>query len=208
MLKPGCPEVIRHSESIFKRLADPQHRHHSYIDPQLFHSVLDENDEGWPEPEIQQQHSSQSLPADLRQVFKKSNLYIPLQGRLLSNILIGGLVYSTFSKHRGNSCVLATLTKGQTPVPAQIEHIIEVLSGDVPVTYFAIRRFKPMASAIHHDPFTAYPFLRAKLWDAGLDDTEIILPSQLACHFACLPVTLNERQLIVCLSLSRVSLVI
>ncbi|PPQ96947.1 hypothetical protein CVT26_005966 [Gymnopilus dilepis] len=195
MLKPGCPEVVRHSEAIFSRLAEPKFR--QSMSPNLiFQSVLGEEDSIY-----------QSLPEDVSCLFTGLSTSSPLQGRLLSNLSLQNVTYSTHSKHRGNSCVLVIRKGAQFPVPVRIELILEVSLKGGPGTYLVVRPFKALVEPSHHDPFASYPFLRAKLWDAELEDREVILPAQVSSHFACLPLQSKGKELIICISLDHVSFV-
>ncbi|PPQ81527.1 hypothetical protein CVT26_011045 [Gymnopilus dilepis] len=197
ILKPGCPEVIRHSKAIFGKLIGS----FSGNLPSTGMPSAEDEDDG-PDADGLNQDCYLDLSDDLCQAFRKSHIDCPSQGRYIPSLSFMGVTYSTSSKHHGNSCVLIARAN-QKIVPAQIEHIVKVLRGDTFAVYLAVRPFKPMPPGFHRDPFMAYPCLQAELWDAELGDAEIILPSQVACHFACLPTTINQKQMAVCLSLSR-----
>ncbi|KAF8871566.1 hypothetical protein CPB84DRAFT_1753944 [Gymnopilus junonius] len=68
-------------------------------------------------------------------------------------------------------------------------------------TYLGIHHH--WTASIPHDPYLNFPILRAQLWSASINEIEIIEPLQVACHFACLPLVLEEQELVVVIPLSR-----
>ena len=198
--KTGCPEVIRHSETIFSKLVEPQIRDTLTTDIRTLSVLLngEENDEivdGLVE------RVSQTLPADLRSAFTLAGMDATSRGHLLPNFLINGLFYSISSKHAGNSCVMFSSAVGQL-VPARIIYIVQIMDSGTLSTYLAVRRHKPLDGI--SDPYLHFPILRAQLWDSQLNDgMEILIPTQISSHFACLPIEVGQRKLIVALSLSR-----
>ena len=141
--KTGCPEVIRHSETIFSKLVEPQIRDTLTTDIRTLSVLLngEENDEiadGLVE------RVSQTLPADLRSVFTLAGMDTTSRGHLLPNFLINGLFYSISSKHAGNSCVLFSPAVGQQLVPARIIYIVQIMDSSTLSTYLAVRRHKAL----------------------------------------------------------------
>lgn len=197
--KSSCPEVIRHSEAIFRRFVDPQMRDSLQTDIQAFASLLNEDDITHKTEIMEAPHT---FPGELQQAFKASKITAPAHGRLLSNLSLGGLIYSTFSKHRGNSCVLFIRSKDMEALPAQIAYIVQFTAAGITETYLGVRCHKP--AKLVHDPFSSFLVLRTAIWDAELGDLEIIRPAQITSHFACLPILINEHLFIAALSLSRV----
>lgn len=203
--KTGCPEVIRHSETIFSKLVDPQIRDTLTTDIRILSVLLNGEENG----EIADASGLvgrvlQTLPADLRSAFTLAGMDdTTSRGHLLPNFLINGLFYSISSKHAGNSCVMFSPAVGQQLVPARIIYIVQIMDSGTLSTYLAVRRHKPLDGS-HSDPYLHFPVLRAQLWDSQLNDgLEILIPTQISSHFACLPIKVGQRKLIVALSLSR-----
>ena len=143
------------------------------------------------------------VPIEIRSALDQANLKVVHRANFQTSITINGLKYDIASKHPGNSCVLISSAEGGKPQPAQLTYILEFRTLNNPSTYLAVRRYKPMNIA--QDPFAKYPVLHAKLWDSHLADVEIIAPSQVTSHFACLPIQVQSNHLVAVLSLSRVS---
>lgn len=144
------------------------------------------------------------MPADLRFAFSRGHIEVPPRTQLLSRISINGLIFSTSSKHPGNSCIMISSPYTPDPVPAQLVYIVRFRSVQKQIlTYLGVRRHRP--ANIVRDPYICFPVLRAQIWDASLDEIEIVSPCEVASHFACLPLQLESQELVATLSLSRVS---
>ncbi len=189
---------------MFRKLIDPQLRDTLTVDIRVLSALVQELPE---EGETQAATSLEPLPQDLKKAFTLAGIDVPAHGQLLANLSFKGVTYSTSTKHLGNSCILispANDLDGEPVVPAQITYLVQFFNSDTRMTYFGVRRHK--AAAVLPDPYSRYPDIRAQLWDAQLEDLEIFLPSQVIAHFACLPLEVEQKKLVVVLSLSRVSL--
>ncbi|PPQ75819.1 hypothetical protein CVT26_001236 [Gymnopilus dilepis] len=189
-----CPEVLQHSVPIFEALLSLQLRDdlRTTIRPDL--SV---------QPEVLASNpTDRVLPTDFRFACTRAQIDVPARGVLPSRLVIGNLLYATSSKHPGNSCIMVSRTGSCDVVPAQLVYIVQFRCGMAKgKTYLGIRRHQE--APINHDPYLAFPVLRARIWAAGFHDLEVIGPSQVACHFASLPLTIGGHELIVALPLSR-----
>lgn len=199
-MKTGCPDAIRHCESIFRKLVDPQLRDSLQTDIQTLAAVVEDETEAQHLAATKTMHS---IPQEVCLAFQRSRIDSPSSGHFVSNILIHGLMFSTFSKHRGNACVLIRTADDRATIPAEIAHIIEVSTGELSKTYVAVRRHKP--AILHHDPFSRYPALRAQLWETRLSDLEVVMSSQILSHCARLPIKMGQDEYFAVLSLSRAS---
>ena len=193
---------------MFRKLIDPPLRDTLTVDIQMLSALVQEFPE---EGETQEAKFNASfklepLPRDLKKAFTLAGIDVPAHVQFLANLSFKGITYSTSTKHLGNSCIMISPINDLDgePVPAQITYLIQFCNADTLMTYLGVRRHK--AAAVLHDPYSRYPDIRAQLWDAQLEDLEIILPSQVIAHFACLPLEVEQKKLVVVLSLSRVSL--
>ncbi len=196
-MKTECPDAIRHCESIFRKLVDPQLRDSLQTDIHTLGAVVKDETEA---QHLAATKTMRLIPRELFLAFQPSSIDSPSSGHFLSNILIHGLMFSTFSKHRGNACVLIRTAEDTTPIPAEIAHIIEILTGE---TYLAVRRHKP--AILHHNPFSRYPVLQGQLWETRLSDLEVVMLSQILTHCARLPIKIGQDKYFAVLSLCRVS---
>ncbi|PPR03093.1 hypothetical protein CVT26_004612 [Gymnopilus dilepis] len=194
--KSGCPEVIQHTKDIFRKLSDPEILQGNIM---TLSSISSED------PMYANDIPREALqyPAELQQAFKTSGITPPTRGQFLSNITLHERTFSTYSKHQGNSCALVIKSGDLKANPAQIAYIVQSAASGVLETYIAVRRHKP--ANLPKDPFSSFLVLRAAIWDAEFFDLEIIRPSEISSHFACLPVCLIGRPFAVCLSLCQVS---
>ena len=200
--KSGCPEVIQNCKSIFQKMVDPQLRGTLTTDIQSISSLFDDKDEA-DDMASWNDRTARPIPQELQAALSPLYQVSPRTAHFLSDIPINGLRYTPYQKHRGNSCVLVTLSKDEL-VPARIDTIFQIeISGSVH-TLIAVRRH--LVSQATYDPFPQFPILRARLWAAQVADLEIIRPQQVSSHFACLPMS-DDQQNIAILSLSRVSLI-
>ena len=79
------------------------------------------------EVETETQHlaatkTMRSIPRELYLAFQHSQIDPPSSGHFASDILICGLMFSTFSKHRGNACILIKIAD-DAAIPAEITHV-------------------------------------------------------------------------------------
>ena len=148
------------------------------------------------------EQTARPIPAEIRNAINSVKLTVPSRAALQTYIVIHGLRFAIASKHPGNSCAMIS-SGSEIPAPAQIVYILKFNTPEAPLTYLAVRRYKP--ASIAYDPFSKYPILQTKLWDSCLADVEIIRTSQVLCHFACLPIQLGNRSFNAVISLSRVS---
>lgn len=198
-MKTECPDAIRHCEPIFRKLVDPQLRDSLQTDIQCL-AALVHNDE---DVQTVATKIMSLFPTELQLAFQRSQIDAPASGHFVSNFSIHGLMFSTFSHHHGNACVLLRATNDATPIPAEVAHIVEVSMEGTSKTYLAVRRHKP--APLHHDPFSRYPALRARLWQTPIPDLEVVMPSQILSHCARLPIKIGQEKYFAVLSLCRVS---
>ncbi|KDR79753.1 hypothetical protein GALMADRAFT_136364 [Galerina marginata CBS 339.88] len=200
--KTGTPEVIRNCKPMFQKLVDPQIRDTLLTDMLSFTGDFD-GDDG--EDAISAPWSCSSIPGSLMACIAETFDGIhPMSVSLLSNITIQGVIYSVSSRHSGNSSILIQSGQQKVLIPAQIEHIVQLVFPNniiAPVTFAAARRYQP--ADIEHDPFTPYPFLRAQLWSRELDTLELYPLESIECHFAYCPMEWEGQQVVAVISLSR-----
>ena len=125
---------------------------------------------------------------------------------LLPNLTMNGIIYSAASRHAGNSSVLIHSGRPGMLIPAQIQCFVQLVfldNIDTPVTFVAAQRYLPANAKC--DPFSAYPFLCAQLWSHELDELALYAPENIESHFAHCPMKWEEAQVMVVISLSRVS---
>ncbi|PPQ96460.1 hypothetical protein CVT26_010514 [Gymnopilus dilepis] len=190
----GCPEIIQNSRPLFEALFCSQLRDRvqTIVRPEMLSNRKAEVAGG----------TQRSLPPDLRFAFTRSNIEPPLRALLPSTIVISGLIYTTSNKHSGNSCAMITYGDSPEPIPAQVVYIVRFRSSAGPLlTYLAIRCHK--TAFVTRDPYLCFPALKAQLWSACLSDLELVSPSQVVCHYACLPLNFEGQELVVAMSLSR-----
>ena len=88
-------------------------------------------------------------------------------------------------------------------VAAQIEFILQIQVSGSMQTLIIIRRH--LGADIFHDPCLRFPVLRAKFYSSKLDHLEIIDAAQITSHYAFVPCRYEGKNLILTISLSRVS---
>jgi len=145
---------------------------------------------------------SDSLMECLHESFDKTPKCISL----LPNLTMKGIVYSTASRHVGNSSVLIHSGRPGVLIPAQIQCFVQLVFPDninTPVMFVAARRYLP--ANVKRDPFLTYPFLHAELWSRKLDFLELYKPESIESHFAHCPMEWEEQQVMAIISLSQVS---
>ncbi|PPQ82950.1 LOW QUALITY PROTEIN: hypothetical protein CVT26_005423, partial [Gymnopilus dilepis] len=195
----GCPQVIENSRSILEHLIASQARNSLSTDIQ----ALSDQFKG-PTAQLKCLQSSVFTP-ELRSAFVRAGIPIETRAQSLSHLTINGLTYATSSKHAGNSCALVLFPGSQQVVPCQIAYIIQYEVEETTKLYLGVRHHKP--ASIICDPYLQYTALRAKIWDSGLDNLEVTEMSSIQSHFACLPLCVEGKDLVVVISLSRVILI-
>jgi hypothetical protein len=202
MLKPECPEVVRSCAPIFKKLVDPERRSTLFMDIHTLSSRLeDDEDDDDTIVTAWNDRTAQTIPMKLIQGLP--HVQLPNKAQFLSSITINGLRYTVSSKHQGNACVLFKSSDSAQVVAAQIEFILQVQVSDSIQTLIIIRQH--LAANISHDPCLPFPVLRAKFYSAELDHLEIINAAQITSHYAFFPCRYEDKDLILTMSLSRVS---
>ncbi|PPQ82487.1 hypothetical protein CVT26_012890, partial [Gymnopilus dilepis] len=203
--KAGCPEVIQQSRPFFETLLSLQLRDDLrttirgdfHIQPEC---ILDASSSAY-------RPIARILPTEFQFACTRAHIDVPSRGILPSRLTIGSLNYAISSKHPGNSCIMVSGIGSCDAVPAQLAYIVQFRSGvGNEKTCLGIRRYQEAGLA--HDPYLAFPVLRARIWAARFHDLEIIEPLQVACHFASLPLILEGQELIIALPLSRTAYLI
>ena len=198
MLKDGCPQAIKNCSGYFSKLIDPQVRNTLLTDIACFLSLDEEVDE--PADIIGRRMTAIAEgPYKALQIYFSNTTGIPREAQVLNYYTINKLTFSTFTRHRGNSFILVR-RPSLSSVPAQIETILQVSSGDI---YFVVRFFHKTMS---EDPFEKYPDLQSSLWSQDLGQLVIIKPQDIESHFAGLFFTWYGAGCLAVVSLSRVSL--
>lgn len=203
----GTPEIIRNCKPIFQKFVDPQVRGTLITDVLSF--AMDDLDEV--EVEVSDYASDTTsplpkIPDFLMTCLLESFDATPKCISLLPNLTIKGIMYSAASRHAGNSSVLIQSGRPGVLIPAQIQCFVQLVLPDninTPVTFVAARRYLP--ANVKHDPFSGYPFLRAKLWSHELDVLALYTPESIESHFAYYSMKWEEGQVMAVISLSRVS---
>jgi len=200
----GTPEVIQNCKSIFQKFFEPQVRGTLVTD--LLSFAMDDlnDDEAVSAPDTTRPLTK--IPDDLMTCLHESFGETSKCISVLSNLTLKGIVYSSVSRHAGNSSVLIHSGRPGVLIPAQIQCFVQLILPDntnTPVTFVAARRYLP--ANVKHDPFSTYPFLRAGLWTYELDALGLYTPESIESHFAHCPMKWEERQAMAVISLSRVS---
>ena len=203
LLKSGCPDAVKHCESIFRKLVDPQLRDSLQTDIQSLAALVEDLEDESEAYQVAAIKTRRLFPTELSLAFQRALIKAPSSGHFLADISIRGLTFSTFSKHPGNACVLISADDDATQTPAQVAHIIETSLEGTHKIFLAVQRYKP--ATLHHDPFFRYPALRAQLWETRLLDLEVVTPSRILSHCARLPIKIGQEKYFANLSLCRVS---
>src|SRR5277367_4942567 len=108
--KLGCPEVIQNCKSIFQKMVNPEFRGTLTTDIRSISSLLDDKDEAdvmasWNDRTVR------SIPQEMQAALSPLYEVSPRTAQFLPHIAINGLTYTPYQKHRGNSCVLFTLSR-------------------------------------------------------------------------------------------------
>lgn len=210
VFKSQCPEVVQNCQPMFQKLVNPQLRDSLQTDMQVLSSLAEGGDDGDDDDDGAgnwNERTAKPIPRDLHTALTRFRVCSKSTrtAQFCHRVTINGLVYTTTSKHEGNSCVLLK-SQDHNQVPARIQSIFQILFLESVQTLIAIRRHQP--SQLRHDPFSQHPALRARLWSVQLGELEIIWPDQVFSHFACLPLKDEFEGHIVTASLSRVSFAI
>jgi hypothetical protein len=195
MLKEGCPIAIKNCSGFFSKLIDPQVRNTLLTDIARFLSLEEEADEP---AEISGQITAIAEgPYKALQTYFQGVNGIPREARTMQCYTLNHLTFSTFTRHRGNSCVL--VRRPSLPsIPAQIDSILQTPTKE---TYFVVRFF---LKTMLDDPFEQYPVLQASLWSQNLGQLVIVKPQDIESHFACLSFEWQGAKCQAVMSLSRV----
>ncbi|KAF8237594.1 hypothetical protein L208DRAFT_1246344, partial [Tricholoma matsutake] len=111
---------------------------------------------------------------------------------------IGSILFARSSTHLGNSLVLF-YPGGDTPIPGSIKYIVSPASGKAP---FYIVQWQLAASPNIVDPFSRYPYFKAKMYSSKMSvNLEVVHVDWVVSHFAWWEVTQEHA---VILNLSRV----
>ena len=201
----GTPEVIRNCKPIFQKLVNPEIRGTLVTNVLSFvMDDLDEVEESGYAPDTTS--PLPKIPDSLMTCLLESFDETPKCISILPNLSMKGIRYSAASRHVGNSSVLIHSGRPGVLIPAQIQCFVQLVLPDninTPVTFVAAQRYLP--ANVKHDPFSAYPFLRAELWSHELDVLELYTPESIESHFAHCPMKWEEGQVMAVISLSRVS---
>jgi len=197
----GTPEIIRNCEPYFKQLVKPEARSVMVMDILSFTPDDEENGE-----DFTHRPSTSPLPDPVRSciqaTFERNH-----HATLLTHLTLGGVAYSTSSKHLGNSYILI---KSGTPgklLPARIDYIVQVEipveGGTYQVPYVVACKFLPIE--LQDDPYRSFTCLRAELWSVSLDELGLYPLDSIEGHFAGLPILWENKNVMVVISLSHVS---
>lgn len=201
----GTPEVIQNCKPIFQKLVDPQVRGTLVTDVLDF--AMDDPDDVEEALDYTSDVTShlQNIPDSLMTCLHESFGGTPKCVSILRNLTRKGIMYSAASRHAGNSSVLIHSGQPGVLIPAQIQCFVQVVlpENNTPVTFVAAQRYLP--ANVKQDPFSSYPFLCAELWSLELDSLGLYTPESIESHFAYCPMKWEERQVMVVISLSRVS---
>ena len=200
----GTPEVIQNCKPIFQKCFDPQVRGTLVTD--LLSFAMDDLDDAEVMSASDATNPLTKIPDDLMTCLHESFGESPKCISVLPNLTLKGIIYSSASRHAGNSSVLIHSGRPGVLIPAQIQCFVQLVLPDsinAPVTFVAARRYLP--ANVKRDPFSTYPFLRAELWSHELDALGLYAPESIESHFAHCPMKWEERQVMAVISLSRVS---
>lgn len=196
----GTPQAIRNCEPIFQKLVDPQVRDTLVTDIlglALNRMLVDED-----ELESATLNAATALPPPLQDCIRNTFGHC-IPATLLPHIRIGGLNYSPFSKHLGNSSILLRSGIAGVFQPARIDFIVQIVHNAQVGTLVAVRKY--LKATEIDDPFASYPFLRTQLWSRNLGALELHELQSIECHFAHLSFLWQKQDLVAVISLSRVS---
>lgn len=186
MQKAGCPEAIRNCEAAFRKLVSANNHNSLETVIQALPSLFFPEETGVQVPPIPEGRVARAIPCDLLVALQSAGLKVPSIGYQLSNITLHGSTFSVGSKHSGNSYVMIK-SQANHHIPARIDHIIQFENQSL---YLAVRRFK--RAGLYYDPYARYKSLGARIWSDQCGELEVVTLDNVACHFACLPLTMSS----------------
>jgi hypothetical protein len=226
-----CPDIIKNAAPFFNKLVNAEHRGTLITDILTFESTdaddiemeiveMQEPDEevldvlvgkaNFGANEWLAKKSLSSIPPGLAGAIQKYlGPFGPtvIEFRPLQHLSINNLNYSTFKKHRGNSCVLIYSIGESTLAAACIMEIFQIRDSLNHIhTLLGVRHRTPIPSRLL-DPFQQYPALRMKLYGAALGPLEVIRPQFVSSHVACLPLKIERNEVVATISMLRVSFI-
>lgn len=201
--KSNAPEAIRHCQPIFSKLVNPQVRNTLVTDMLSLTFAQDDNDPENIETLYDGDSKAAKLPTDLRRCIEQRFAHSPSRVPLLSHLTIDGLTYSVSSKHLGNSCIMLDADPSRILVPARLDYIAELQTDDGILTIIAVRRYQPFPK--RDDPFARFPSLQTQLCQSDLGHLELFTVDKIRSHFAMSSLIYKEKDVIVAVSLHRVS---
>lgn len=145
------------------------------------------------------QHAKE-LPHSSWSILKRDlGFRVPVCATYLAQSTIGGVTYSKISKHAGNANILV---KSQENLlrPAKI---VEILRIEQEIVIFVQYHLDPPSQA--QNPFRDFPIFQTNIWDINLSQLSAIRPTQIVSHFAEMRITQGNNELVLAISLSRVS---
>lgn len=208
LTKASCPPALRNCLEFFETLVHPQVRDTLATDALLFQENHMEDAELDDADDSAISHS-QPLTQDIHALLirRVPGCFIPTEVKFISHSRHQGILYSVNTRHEGNSCVL--LSGNRTPFC--IEKILRFsnkagsgLSPELTTEAWLIVR-PHLDANVALDPYLAYPYLRARIWSVELGPPEAVHISQIDSHFAKCQIRWEDKDVVVAVSLSRVS---
>ena len=133
----------------------------------------------------------------------QSFTWSPSWAPLLSHLTIDGLTYSVSSKDHGNSCIMLDAGPNGSLFPARLDYIVELWNDDNILTLIAVQQYQPFPR--WDDPFAPFPLLQTQLLMSELESLELYTIDKIWSHFALFSLVYKEKDVIVAVSLYRVS---
>jgi hypothetical protein len=207
LTKASCPPALQNCLEFFETLVGSQVRDTLATDALLFqdHTEDAELDDADDSHASHSQRLTQDIHALL--IRRLPGRFIPTEVNFISHSRHHGILYSTNATHEGNSCVF--LSGNHTPFC--IEKILRFpnkggggLSPELAVEAWLIVR-PHLGAGVTLDPYLAYPYLRARIWSVELGPPEAVRISQIDSHFAKCQIRWEDQDVVVAVSLSRVS---
>jgi len=195
MLKEGCPSAIKNCSGFFSKLIDPQVRNTLLSDIARFLSLVEEEDE--PSEMGGRITTIAEGPYKALQIYFHGANRVPREARTFHCYTLNHLMFSTFTRHRGNSFVMVRRLSLPS-IPAQIDSILQISTQE---TYFVVRFF---LKTMLDDPFRQHPVLQTSLWSQNLGQLVIVKPQDVESHFASLFFEWLGAECQAVISLSRV----
>ncbi|KAF8963381.1 hypothetical protein BDZ97DRAFT_1758645 [Flammula alnicola] len=179
---------------MFEDLVRPQNHNTLAAIPMLGDDDREDHDEDFSVSE--EQISGEVYTALTRHA--RQSINIPMKAMSTKRITERGITYTVQATHAGNSGVLC---RG-SDVPYSIMDILKFgNTSNITGTWFVVRRHR---QAHVNDPYSKYPYLRAKMWDPELEEgIEVVPLSAIETHFAKRVVSWEGRETAIIVSLSR-----